>query len=98
MNPRIQTILEVKPFTVKVKWTNGQTKIVDFSEFLAEERGKKHPLFSKLFDWETFSKVQTDGRTLYWKDMGEMQDEDGKIIPAAIDFCPDVLFNFSKEI
>ncbi len=98
MNPRVQAILEVKPYTVKVKWTNGQTKIVDFSEFLAVEREEKHPLFSKLFDLDTFSKVQTDGRTLYWKDLGEMLNEEGAIIPAAIDFCPDVLFNFSKEI
>lgn len=67
MNPRVQEILEVKPFTIKVKWTNGQTRTIDFNYFLREEWDHKHPLFSKLNDARIFNNVKTDGRTLYWE-------------------------------
>ena len=98
MNPRVSSISEVKPFSVTVIWTNGQVMVIDFNEFLAEDRKKGHPIFSKLFHAETFLKVKTDGRTLYWDNLTEMLDEEGKIIPAPLDFCPDVLYQVSKEI
>jgi Protein of unknown function (DUF2442) len=98
MNPRVKKIIDVKPFAVTVKWTNGETRIVDFNEFLSEEKGKKGSVFKKLFNPETFMKVRTDGRTLYWENLTEMLDENGRAIPAPIDFCPDVLFGISKEV
>ncbi len=97
MNPRIEKILDVKPFSVKLKWTNGQIRTVDFNEFLAEERGRHHPLYSKLFDKEIFMKVKTDGRTLFWEDLTEMMDENGMAFSAPLDFCPDVLYNNARE-
>jgi hypothetical protein len=98
MSPRVKDILDVKPFAVTIKWTNGQTSVVDFNEFLSEERGREGSIFSKLFNTETFMKVRTDGRTLYWENLTEMIDENGMAIPAPIDFCPDVLYGFSKEV
>ena len=98
MNPRVEIILDVKPFAVTIKWTNGQTRVVDFNEFLAEERRRESSIFSRLFNPETFMKVRTDGRTLYWENLTEMVDEKGNSLPAPIDFCPDVLYGVSKVV
>src|SRR5213082_1327768 len=97
MNPRVEKILEVRPFSVKIKWTNGQIKTVDFSKFLSDERQQKHSLFNKLFDDKIFLNVKTDGRTLYWENLTEMIDEHGKAIPAPLDFCPDVLYDNAMD-
>lgn len=97
MNPRVKSILAVRPFLVTVKWTNDEITVIDFHKFLSGEREKKHPIFSKLFNSETFIKVKTDGRTLFWEDMTEMLDEGGQVISAPLDFCPDVLYDISQE-
>lgn len=97
MNPRVKSILEAQPFSVTVKWTNGETTVIDFNQFLAEEKKNEHPVFSRLFNSETFLKVKTDGRTLYWDHLTEMLEEDGKVVSAPLDFCPDVLYKISKE-
>ena len=81
-----------------IHWTNGQTRMIDFEEFLAEEKKGPGNIFKKLFNPETFMKVRTDGRTLYWENLTDMMDENGNLIPAPIDFCPDVLYQISKEI
>jgi hypothetical protein len=96
MNPRITRIVEVKPFLITVEWTNGETKSIDFAEFLSEEKNK-NSIFSRLLQKEIFSQVKTDGRTLYWDSMTEMIDTDGSRISAPIDFCPDVLYSLAKE-
>jgi Protein of unknown function (DUF2442) len=97
MNPRIEEILDIKPFTIKVKWTNGQVRSIDFNEFLSEEKRKGSSNLSKLFIKDIFFKVKTDGRTLYWENLTEMLDEKDNLIPAPLDFCPDVLYQASKE-
>lgn len=97
MNPRIAKIVDVKPFLVTVEWTIGQTKTIDFASFLSAEKGKDS-IFAKLLQREIFARVKTDGRTLYWDAMTEMIDTDGSVIAAPIDFCPDVLYDFSEEV
>ena len=94
MNPRIARILDVKPYLITVEWTNGEKKSIDFADFLSSERNK-NSVFAKLFDQDIFSKVKTDGRTLYWDQMTEMFDTDGRSFAAPLDFCPDVLYGFS---
>jgi hypothetical protein len=95
MNPRIARIVEVKPFLVTVEWTNGEKRSIDFDKFLMEEKNR-NSVYSRLFEKKVFSQVKTDGRTLYWDAMTEMIDTDGSKIAAPIDFCPDVLYSFSK--
>ena len=95
MKPRISKILDVKPFLITVEWTNGETKSIDFTEFLSKEKNKNSN-FAKLVQKEIFSQVKTDGRTLYWDGLTEMVDTDGTSISAPIDFCPDVLYDLAK--
>jgi hypothetical protein len=96
MNPRISRILEIKPFLVTVEWSNGEKNSIDFADFLSEEK-TKDSIFSKLLLKENFSRVKTDGRTLYWDAMTEMIDTDGTIIQAPVDFCPDVLYQIATK-
>lgn len=95
MNPRITRIVEVKPYTITVEWTNGEIKSIDFNRMLMRDR-TVDSIFSKLFQKEIFLQVKTDGRTLYWDGMAKMTEVDGTDITAPIDFCPDVLYDYSE--
>ena len=56
---------------------------------------KRIAFFYKILNEKTFLLAKTDGRTIYWDGLAEMQDADGEIISAPLDFCPDVLFEQS---
>lgn len=95
MNPRVKKILSAEPFIIKSLWSDGQVRITDFGKFLAAyERNKESP-FGKILQPEIFILAKTDGRTILWDNMTEMEDYDGTIITAPLDFCPDVLFENS---
>ncbi len=95
MNPRIKEILSVKPYVIKALWTDDQIRVTDFRKFLAEYEGNGESLFGKLLQPETFARAKTDGRTILWENMTEIEDYDGSLIPSPLDFCPDVLFQNS---
>ncbi|OJV18442.1 MAG: hypothetical protein BGO21_23125 [Dyadobacter sp. 50-39] len=95
MNPRIEEILSVEPFIIKSLWTDGQVRVMDFGKFLAEYNGNDKSPFGKILQPEIFIQAKTDGRTILWENMTEMEDYDGKLISAPLDFCPDVLFQHS---
>jgi hypothetical protein len=95
MNPRIKEILTIEPFVIKAVWTDGVVRSIDFGAFLEEYAEKEGSLFQQILNEDTFGKAQTDGRTIYWENLAEMVDYDGQIIPAPLDFCPDVLFQHS---
>ncbi len=97
MNPRVKSIIEIHPFSVTLEWTNGEVTTIDFKRFLARELNKKS-VFSKLFQPEIFLTVKTDGRTLYWDSLAEIINVDGSKKAGPLDFCPDVLYNFSKIV
>jgi hypothetical protein len=95
MNPRIKEILSIKPFVIKSLWTDGQVRVTDFGKLLAEYEGNTESPFGKLLQIETFTQAKTDGRTILWENMTKIEDYDGTLIPAPLDFCPDVLFENS---
>lgn len=95
MNPRVKEILSVEPFVIQSIWTDGQVRVTDFRKFLGEYEGRKDSLFGKILQPEIFIQARTDGRTILWDNLTEMEDYDGTIIPAPLDFCPDVLFENS---
>lgn len=96
MNPRVKEILSIEPFVIKALWTDGVVRSIDFGSFLQEYAGKEGSLFQKILNKDTFKRAQADGRTIYWDGLTEMIDYDGQIIPAPLDFCPDVLFQHSS--
>jgi hypothetical protein len=95
MNPRIKKIISVKPYLIYALWSNDQERYIDFSRFLSEYFEKEGSIYNKILNEQTFLKAKTDGRTIYWDNIAEMIDYDGKPVPAPLDFCPDVLFKES---
>lgn len=98
MLPRINEILAVEFPKVKTRWNNQEVRWVNFSKILGELDLENSINFSKILDKEVFSQVKTDGRTLYWEEMALIQDYDGTIKPASLDFCPDVLYLNSETV
>ncbi|SDE71396.1 hypothetical protein SAMN04487996_106281 [Dyadobacter soli] len=94
-NPRIKEILAIEPFIIKSRWTDGQVRVTDFGKFLVEYQGSRESPFGRILQPEIFIQAKTDGRTILWDNMTEMEDYDGTVIPAPLDFCPDVLFQNS---
>ena len=97
-NPRVKEILSIEPFVIEALWTDGIVRSVDFGSFLQEYAEKEGSIFKKILDTNTFKQAQTDGRTIYRGGLAEMVDYDGQIIPAPLDFCPDVLFQHSTPV
>jgi hypothetical protein len=98
MLPRIKNIISVEYLKVKTLWNTGEIREINFNNLLSEYQSKPESIFYKLFDKQTFLAVKTDKRTLYWENLGKIQDYDGKLKLAPLDFCPDVLYENSVEI
>jgi hypothetical protein len=98
MNPRVKEILSVEPFVIKALWTDDKIRIIDFQKFLAEYIGDDDSLFGKILRADVFLLAKTDGRTIYWDNITQMEDYDGSLISAPLDFCPDVLFEQSVPV
>jgi hypothetical protein len=91
-NPRILKIINIEPFKIETLWTNGDVRLIDFTD--------KLPIFSEnerykpLLDFETFSKVEVgEGDTLCWQNL-QYKTTKGNLSPLAFD--PDVLFAKSQ--
>lgn len=95
MNPRVKEIVSINPYSIDALWSNDEVRRVDFGKFLSEYFEKENSVYFKILNETTFGKAKTDGRTIYWDGMTEMEDWDGKIIASPLDFCPDVLFEES---
>ena len=98
MLPRIKEILAIEYPKVKTLWNNHEVRWIDFGKILNDTDLRTSGNFSKLNNVDVFSKVQTDGRTLYWDKMALIQDYEGTFVPAPLDFCPDVLFENSELV
>jgi hypothetical protein len=94
-NPRVKEIVSIKPFIIKVLWSDGKVRKTDFGTFLSEYFQKKESVYFKILNENAFALAKTDGRTIYWDDMTQVRDYDGSYIPAPLDFDPDVLFEQS---
>lgn len=96
MLPRVKTILSVEPYKVTCLWTTGEVREVDFQQYLNDSQPQS-PI-ARLTDKSLFSKVKTDGRTLYWDGLLTMIDYDGSLHPAPLDFDPDVMYQHSRLV
>ncbi|NIJ51086.1 hypothetical protein [Dyadobacter arcticus] len=98
MNPRIKEILSIDPFIISILWSDDKVRVIDLGEFLGEYFGKKESLFYKILQPDTFVNAKTDGKTIYWENITKMEDYNGALIDAPLDFDPDVLFEQSELI
>ncbi|REA58717.1 hypothetical protein DSL64_20380 [Dyadobacter luteus] len=95
MNPRIEKIISIDPFIIRALWTDKQVRTIDFGRFLSEYFDKEESIFHRILNKNAFLGAKTDGRTIYWEGITEMEDYNGEVISAPLDFCPDVLFEQS---
>ena len=87
----IKEIIHKEPFSLTVLFSNGEIRKIDFTQIIQK--------FPQLSNKETFMNVMLDDYpTLSWKDLAKMQDYDGKIINAPLDFSPDTLYEMSEAL
>ena len=85
----IKDIIEKKPYFIKVRFNNDEVRKIDFTQLI-----KKFP---QLNNPDAFLSVTLDEYpTLSWNDLAQIQDYDGKLIKAPLDFCPDMLWEISE--
>lgn len=98
MLPRIISIDKVEPFTVLTRWTTGELRLIDFNGILKKYIGKPESSIGQLLNPAVFEQVKLDpeSQTLYWEGLTQMRLKDGSMVPAPLDFCPDVLFENSS--
>ncbi|MBI4648117.1 MAG: DUF2442 domain-containing protein [Bacteroidia bacterium] len=100
MLPRIKKIISVEPYQILCLWNTGEIRSIDlFAQLKAYTNKHKSPYFA-LLDKNTFKQVKYDAvsQTIYWDNLISMIDANDNTIPAAFDFCPDVLYEISKIV
>lgn len=87
----ISQIIEVHPYEITVEFNNSEKRKINFKPMLEN--------FPSLNDEKTFRSVSLDDYpTIKWDGLAMIQDYDGKIVPAPLDFCPDTLFQMSVPV
>jgi len=95
--PRIKSIVGLKDHEITVEWTTGEVRVIDFGPLLAKVASDANGM-GMLRDPVVFSKVRVDpiARTLAWDGLASIEDAAGRVQPAPLDFCPDVLYQISR--
>ena len=91
---RINKIIDVNPYTILLDWNNGEKKLIDFKEIFRDCNG----IYKQLLLPEIFTKVQTNGRSLYWSDLATIIDENGEKMTTDLDFCADMIYENSQVV
>lgn len=87
----ITKILAAQPYRIVVEFDKKDTRIIDFTSILE--------FFPALKDEKIFTSVSLDEYpTLKWDGLATLQDYNGKIISAPLDFCPDALYRISEPV
>jgi hypothetical protein len=87
----INKIIEIKPFKITVLFDKLEKREIDFEPLLKS--------FPSLSNEATFKTVTIDDYpTLSWDKLATIVDYDGTVKPAALDFCPDTLYQMSKAL
>ncbi|MBC7652495.1 MAG: DUF2442 domain-containing protein [Deinococcales bacterium] len=90
----INKIIAVNPYTILLDWNDGEEKLIDFKKTFCENNG----IYKKLLMPEIFTKVQTNGRSLYWSDLATIIDENGDKMTTDLDFCADMIYENSQVV
>ena len=87
----ISSIIDIKPYTITVVFDNKEQRKINFESILSD-----FPILKKP---GVFSTVTLDDYpTLKWDGLARMKELDGFILPAPLDFSPDMLYQRSEKI
>ena len=90
-------VLDVKNYTVKTLWNDGQIRTIDLMDFLLQQSKKTESSYSQLLDTTVFNAVKCDGTTLYWDNLIEYTDYDGSIKKGSLDIAPEFLYELTSS-
>jgi Protein of unknown function (DUF2442) len=81
----VKEIQKTEPFKLHLKFEDGVVRVVDFEKRLALWSTSEQSIYKKLLNPEYFRQVKLNKEleTIYWDN--------------GIDFCPEVLFQWSEN-
>ena len=92
---RVREVLDVQPFRITCRWSNGEIRVNDFTQEIIRWQKHSNKEFAQLADPEKFKTVFAQSGTVAFEgiliDMGDMGWQ-------PLDLDPDVLFATSKEL
>ena len=87
----IHSIVNIKPYRVTVLFDNNEQREIDFTPLLNSFPALKEP--------SVFAQASIDDYpTLVWNGLAQIRELDGTIVPCALDFCPDALYEMSISV
>jgi hypothetical protein len=93
----IEKIIEVKPFSVKVLWNDGNIRNIDFKNYLKNKSQDTESSYNQLLDYKIFSRVKCDGTTLFWENLIQYIDIDGVQKSGNLDISPELLYELAFQ-
>jgi hypothetical protein len=81
----VKNIIDVKPYMLKLEFEDQSVRKIDLSEKLQQWSASSDSIFKRLLDETYFKQVRlnTDLETIYWDN--------------GVDFCPDMLYQWSVQ-
>jgi DNA-binding XRE family transcriptional regulator len=96
--PRILKIEKIDGLKVYEMFNNGETRLLDFNQILAEWEVSESEIEYKLYNEAEFKKVKLNNQTLSWENLStKLVGEDGVEIEYPYEIGPDVLYNLSLD-
>lgn len=91
----IQKLDFIEPFKLVCHFDNGEKRLLDLTKSL--NGPKKYT--SKILNKNEYKKAKIGSiGQIYWENMAEMKDLNGKTIPCEYDICPDYAYLESEPI
>ncbi len=85
----ISSIINIEPYTITVIFDNKEQRKINFESLLSE-----FPVLKKIENFITAT--LDDYPMLKWDGLAKMRELDGTIMPAPLDFSPDMLYSMSE--
>jgi hypothetical protein len=96
----VEEILDARPYTLTVRFSNGEIRSVPLEPTLRANASSTDSAYHRLLDPTIFRQVRLDRNagTVCWDGLAVEVTADGTEQPAPLDFCPDVLYELSTPV
>ncbi|MFO7935442.1 MAG: helix-turn-helix domain-containing protein [Bacteroidales bacterium] len=95
--PRVLQINWIDGLTISVTFNNGESRVIDFQEFLNRNEVKEGNSEYMLKDPQEFAKVEVDNNTLSWKNVKQkIPGLHGGLMEVPYEICPDTIYAISQ--
>ena len=84
-----------EPYKILCYFNNGEKRILDLKQIL----DPRQKYAKKVFDESIFYKAKVgDFGEIYWDNVAEIKDYDGKYIPCEYDISPELIYSNSVPV